>query len=211
MKNGINKVIKVLIVSDFFLNCAWGLLTPIFAIFLVQSITNGDTAKAAEVAGFGTLFYWVVKSILQIPISKYLDKNHGEKDDFLFMLLGTFIMSLTPFGYLISTQAWHTYIFQILHAVGSAMMIPSWYAIFTRHIDKGKEAYEWGIDSTMLGFGAGITGAIGGVMALFGFKLIFIFSGVFNLISAIVFLLIRKEISPQNRVSPRFPPIIYPF
>jgi len=211
MYKRMNRVIKVLVLSDFFLNAAWGLLSPVFALFIMQNITGGDTIKAAEVAGFSFLFYWVVKSFLQIPIGHYLDKNYGEKDDFIFMILGTFISGLVPFGFLISNAPWHIYVFQILHAVGMAMLIPSWYAIFTRHIDKGKEAFEWGTDSTVLGFGAGITGAVGGILTVFGFQPILIFSGLFNLISAIILLAIKKDISPRNRTSPRFPPLIFPF
>ena len=103
MFKSINKVIKILVVSDFFLNSAWGLLAPIFALFIVQNITFGNTAQAAKVAGFSTLCYWAVKSFLQIPIAKYLDKNHGEKDDFLFIVLGTFLTGLVPIGYFFSS------------------------------------------------------------------------------------------------------------
>ncbi|PIR72317.1 MAG: hypothetical protein COU42_01765 [Candidatus Nealsonbacteria bacterium CG10_big_fil_rev_8_21_14_0_10_36_24] len=207
MFKSINKVIKILVVSDFFLNSAWGLLAPIFALFIVQNITFGNTAQAAKVAGFSTLCYWTVKSFLQIPIAKYLDKNHGEKDDFLFIVLGTFLTGLVPIGYFFSSLSWHIYIFQVLHAVGMAMMVPSWYAIFTRHIDKGKEAFEWGLDSTFLGFGVGITGAIGGIMAaVFGFKLIFILVAAMNIISVFCLLVIRKQISPKDHIKIKIPP-----
>lgn len=207
MSKPINKVIKTLIISDFFLNSAWGLLAPIFALFIVQNITVGNTAEAAKVAGLAALFYWVTKAVLQIPIGKYLDKNHGERDDYWFMVIGTFLIVLPPFGFLISFLPWHIYGFQILHAIGMAMTIPSWYAIFTRHIDKGKEAFEWGLNSTTLSFGMGITGAIGGVMAaLFGFKIVFILVGVLNLISALILLLIRREIIPQDHIIHKIPP-----
>ena len=70
---------------------------------------------------------------------------------------------------------WHIYALQILHATGMSMIIPSSYAIFIRHTDKGREAYESGLDSTLFGIGAGITGAVGGIMVGYlGFKLIFI-------------------------------------
>lgn len=207
MLRSINKVIKTLIISDFFLNSAWGLLAPVFALFIVQNITIGNTAEAAKVAGFAALCYWVVKAVLQIPIGKYLDKNHGEKDDYWFMVLGTFLTCLPPFGFLVSSLPWHIYVLQILHAVGMAMAIPSWYAIFTRHIDKGKEAFEWGLNSTTLSFGMGITGAVGGIMAaLFGFQVIFIFVGVLNFISSLVLLLICKKISPQDHIVHKIPP-----
>ena len=47
----INKIIKVLIVSDFFLNLGWGLMGPVFAIFIVQNITIGSISEAAKIAG----------------------------------------------------------------------------------------------------------------------------------------------------------------
>ena len=189
------------------MNSAWGLLSPIFALFIVQNITVSNTAQAAKVAGFAALCYWVVKAILQIPIGKYLDKNHGEKDDYWFMVIGTFLITLPPFGFLISSLPWHIYSLQVLHAIGMAMTIPSWYAIFTRHIDKRKEAFEWSLNSTILSFGMGITGAVGGMMAaLFGFKVIFILIGILNLISALVLLLIRKEIMSQDHIIHKIPP-----
>ena len=207
MLKSINKVIKIIIYWDFFINSAWGLLGPVFAIFIVQNIALGETAEGAKIAGFAALFYWVVKSILQIPIGKYLDRNHGEKDDFVFMILGTFLTGLTPFGFMISFLPWHIYIFQILHAIGMAMIIPSSYAIFTRHIDKGKEAFEWGLDSTVLGVGVGVTGAIGGIMAAyFGFKTIFILTGIFTIASAFFIFLIRKEIHSKDRATHIFFP-----
>ena len=150
-----NKIVKTLIYSDFVLNGAWGLLAPIFAIFILQDIVGGDIVEGAKVAGFTSLIYWSVKSILQIPIGAYLDKNHGEKDDFLFMVIGVFLASFAPFGFLISTTPCHIYISQSLQAVGMAMMIPSSSAIFARHVDKGKEAYEYSLRSTSLGFGVG--------------------------------------------------------
>ena len=107
MFKSINKVIKILIFSDLVLNSAWGLIAPIFAIFIVQKIAAGSAAEGAKIAGFASLTYWVVKSILQIPIGKYLDKNRGEKDDLWFMAFGTFLAGLVPFGYLIASQSWH--------------------------------------------------------------------------------------------------------
>lgn len=207
MLKPINKVIKVLILSDFFINSAWGLLSPIFAIFILQDIVSGNLAKAAEVAGFASLSYWGVKSVLQIPIGRYLDRNHGELDDFWFMFIGTLLTALVPLGYLISYLPWHIYFFQVIHAIGMSMLIPSWYAIFTRHIDKTKEAFEWGFDSTVLGIGTGITGAIGGVMAaVFNFNIIFMITSVLNIVSAITLLLIKKDISLKDNIPHQIPP-----
>lgn len=212
MSKTINKVIKTLIISDFFLNSGWGLLGPIFAIFIIDNIAIGGPTEAAKVAGFAALFYWIVKSFLQIPIGRYLDKNHGEKDDFWFMVFGTFLTGLVPFGFLISSQPWHIYGLQALQGAAMAMVVPAWAAIFTRHIDKGKEAFEWGVESTSLGFAAGITGAVGGIMvASFGFAIIFILVGGFTIFSASLLLLIHKEIAPRDHIPFRVPPFRHHF
>ncbi len=195
----INKIVKVLITSDFFLNLGWGLLSPIFALFILQKITIGNPEKAAEVAGFSALFYWLSKSFIEIPIGRFLDKKEGEKDDFWFMTIGLFVVGLAPLGYLFSTQPWHIYLFQIIHAVGMAMALPSWLAIFTRHIDKGKEAFEWSMETTSIGAGAGIAGGLGGIIAsVFGFKILFIFVSGLTIFAAFLLLFVKNNVSKRG-------------
>jgi len=195
-----NKIIKILITSDFFLNLGWGLLSPIFAIFILEEITAGNSVKAVEIAGFSALSYWITKSIFEIPIGWFLDKKYGERDDFWFMVIGTFITAIVPIGYLFSSTAWHIYFFQIIHAIGMAMALPSWLAIFTRHIDKGKEAFEWSIETTSIGTGAGIAGGVGGLMAAsFGFNIVFIFVSSLTFFSAILLMFVKNSIYPKTK------------
>lgn len=204
MFRSINKIIKVLIANDLALNAGWGFLAPVFAIFIVQNIKGGSV----EVAGFSAMIYWLLKSFLQIPIGKYLDKNHGEKDDFYFMVLGIFLAGLVPFGFLVASLPWHIYALQALHALGMALVIPPWAAIFTRHIDKGQEAFEWGLDSTSLGFGAGIAGAIGGLLvAKAGFQIVFVLVGSLTILAAILLFFIKSSLSSKNKIVFLIPPI----
>jgi len=145
----------------FIFNSAWGLVNPIFAVFIVHNIVSENVGKAAEVAGFAALVYWVLKSFLQIPIGAYLDKNHGEKDDFLFVLIGTIICALVPLGYIYASLPEHIYLLQGVFAIAMAMLIPSSYAIFTRHIDKGKKPWS-GVWIALFLDWSGDNGSIGG-------------------------------------------------
>lgn len=200
MPDIISKIVKILIASDFVFNFGWGLMAPIFAIFIVEHVTLGSISRAAQVAGFATLFYWITKSILQIPIGHYLDKNHGEKDDFLFLVVGTFITAFVPIGYIFSSQPWHIYVLQIFYGVAAGMMLPSFAAIFTRHINKGREAITWSTYSTFLGVAVGVAGGVGGIaVSLFGFKPMLVFISIMTLLSNALLLLIRKDISPKNK------------
>lgn len=208
MSKIVNNIIRFMIASDFVLNLGWGLLGPVFAIFIVQNITVGSASEAARVAGFASLSYWVTKSVLQIPVGRYLDKVHGEKDDFWFMVMGTFVAAFIPLGYLLSSAAWHIYLLQIIYAIGMSMVFPSWLAIFTRHIDKGKEALEWGMESTFIAAGAGIAGGTGGVLAsIFGFPILFIFVSGFTFLATILLLFIKKDLSPRNAEVKTIPPV----
>ena len=194
----VNKVMMAYIYWDLVINSAWGLLAPVFAIFLLQRIAMGDVAEGAKIAGFATLCYWITKSLVQIPIGNYLDKNHGEIDDFWFYAIGTFITGLIPFGYLMAYLPWHIYALQVIHAIGMSMVIPSSYAIFIRHVDKGREAYESGLDNTLMGLGVGIAGAVGGIIAGYGgFGILFFVTGVFTLGSILIIVPLRPYMFPK--------------
>ncbi len=194
-RKGINKVVKIMVFSDLFLNSGWGLIGPILAIFIVNNIQGGN----ARVVGIAVGIYLLVKSVLQIPIAHYLDLNHGEKDDYYALFIGTLLTAITPIIFIFATISWHIYIAQVIHALGMAMAIPSWSAIFTRHIEKRREAFCWSLDSSALGLGAGITGIIGGTVAQsFGFIPLFIGVSVFNVIAALLFLFIMKDILPKT-------------
>ena len=198
----INKVIKTLIFSDVLLLTGFGFIAPIFAIFIIQRIQGGNV----EVAGFAMAIYWFTRSVIQIPFGKYLDKNHGEKDDLLFIIVGFSLLSLVAFAYIFCSFPWHIYVLNAVYGLGIAMNVAGWGAIFTRHIDKGKEAYEWSMRSTLIGIGAGVSGALGGVIATeFGFAVLFIAVGIFALVGALLPILIWQDVFTKRKIAPEIP------
>lgn len=206
MLRSINKIIKVLAASDVALLTGFGFIAPIFAIFVSERITLGSAKEAVMVTGFAMAVYWGVKSILQIPFGKYLDQNHGEKDDLYFVIIGNFLAAISAFGFIFAYMPWHIYLLKGIYSLGMAMNVPAWSAIFTRHIDKGKEAFEWSTRSTAIGIGAAVSGALGGVVAgNFGFNVLFVGVGIFVLISAFLPILIYKDICPRNKKTSHVP------
>lgn len=198
-----NRVIKVLIATDVTLMTGLGFITPIFAIFVADRIVGGNL----EVVGYAAAVYWITKSIVIIPFGSYLDRNHGEKDDLFFILIGSLLAAVSVFGYIFATLAWHVYALQALYAVGMGMNIPGYTAIFTRHIDKGKEAFDWSVRSALIGFATGIAGALGGVIAqTWGFNTLFVLVGAIVFVSALLPILCLKQISPKNIKSNKVPP-----
>lgn len=207
MSRSINKVIKSLIVSDFLLQSGWGLIGPIFAIFLTKQIKGGTL----EMVGLVVATYWITKSIVQPFIASYLDRNHGEKDDFMFLVGGMYVANLIPLGYVFSTEPWHIFVLEFIRALAMACVIPTFAGVFTRHIDKGREAFSWSLESTGIGFAAGFAGAIGAwAVGSFGFQIVFILVSLFGLLSASALLTIRHSIFPRDHFKPLMPPLEKP-
>jgi len=204
----LNKVIRILIASDFFLQSGWGLIGPIFAIFLTKQVQGGNL----RTVGFIAAAYWLTKSIIQPFIAHFLDVKRGEKDDFNFLVKGMFVANLVPLGYVFSTKLWQIFILELIRGLAMACVVPSWSAIFTRHIDTGREAFSWSIESTAIGFAAGVSAAFGGVIAgILGFKTLFVLVSTFGLISSLTLLLIRHQIFPKDHFTPRIPAKEKPF
>jgi MFS family permease len=201
IKFSINKIVFFLIKADFFFFSALGLVAPTFAVFLTDKLKDGSL----EVAGFATAIYWIAKSIFEIPIAKFLDKRKGERDDLLFLVAGYSIVALIHFGYTFATMSWHMYILEFIYGIAMAMAMPGWSAIFTRHIDKGKEGFEWSIEHATYSIGIGITGALGGIIvANYGFNVVFVLAGVVALIGALIPLFVLKDVNKVSDGSIRF-------
>lgn len=191
MKFRTNRIVKYLVLSDLIFWSGWGLISPIFAVFINENIEGGNTI----VIGFAASIYWILKSILMIPIGMFLDKRPGEEDDYLFLTGGLWIAALAPLGFIFARLPLHIYLLEALHAIGMAMSLSAWSAIFTRHIDKGKEATEWGLDATSVGIGTGISGAIGGLaVTQFGFEPVFIFVSILGVIGTLLLFPLKKDI-----------------
>lgn len=187
----INKVIKILISSDIFLVSAGGFITPVFAVFLTEHIQGSNI----KIVGYAAAIYLITKSLLQIPISRYLDKHKGEKDDLCAVIIGNFLMSAVFFSYTFASLPWHIYVLEILYAIGAAMNLPGYNAIFSRHLDHGNEAINWGLHSSLVDLGTGVAGALGGFIVFhLGFNYVFIAGGFFCCISAILPLVVFKEL-----------------
>jgi len=198
---GLNKIIKTLIVSDFLLHAGWGLIGPIFAIFIIQQIEGGTIVAI----GFIVATYWFVKSAVQPFIAHFADIKKGEVD-IKFLIYGLFFANLIPLGYIFTTQLWHIFLLEIIRGICMACVVPGWAGIFIRHIDKGWESLSWSINSTGIGFAAAFAAAFGGIIAAFlGFKAVFVLISVFGLMATFVLFSIRDQISIRDHFEPKLP------
>ncbi len=183
-----NRTIKLLMLSDVLIFTGFGLIAPILAIFIKDNLTGGTIFAA----GFASTLFLITKSIIQLPFSRYVDKHENKVK---WLMAGTFIISLVPLVYIFSNHIYFIYAAEILHGIGSGLAYPTWLGLWSTHLDKKQESFEWSLYSTGISVGTAITAVIGATLAEFaGFTFTFLLVGLMSLAGCgILFFLERKK------------------
>lgn len=189
LKNNVNFVVRILVMSDFFLFFSVGLLAPIYAVFVLDRIEGASL----EIVGFATAIYWISRVISVMPLSRLMDKVKGEKDEYYLMILGTLLISSLPLCYIFASTAWHIYLIQALNGIAFSLVIPAWRVIFTKNMDKDRVGFEWSLDDVGVGIATAISAALGAMVAeRLGFEALFIFIFLVGFSSVLILLLLYR-------------------
>ena len=89
----VNRLIKCLILADFFIWSSQQLFYPIFAIFLTEKIHGASV----EVVGISTSIYMIVRAVLELPVGMWLDRTKVETDDLYSAFIGTLMIAAVYF------------------------------------------------------------------------------------------------------------------
>ncbi len=185
-----NNLIIKLIGTNFFLNAGWGLIAPIFAIYITEQVQGGSI----EMVGFAVGTHWIVKSALQPFIAYKMDVVKGERDDISFLIKGMIMFTVIALLYVFVTAMWQVFLLETIRGIALALVFPAWSGIFTRHIDREWEAYTWSLTSTGMGFAVGFAAAFGGIIAsIIGFEMVFVFVALMGAISTAIIYVVQKD------------------
>jgi MFS family permease len=181
-----NRTLKLLIASDTLVFTGFGLITPILAIYINDSVIGGSITAV----GIMTTIFLLTKTIFQLLFAKVFKPKHR----FYMVWLGTFLIACVPIIYLISTKIWHFYIAEIIYGLGGGLAYPAWFSLFANNLTKGKQGFEWSIYSGLVGIGAAVSAFIGSFMATkLGFPITFLISGILALAGMLILLGLQKN------------------
>lgn len=171
------KWIKVLLAADFFILLAMGMIAPIYAIFVEQ--IGGDILDASG----AWAAYALTSGILMFLIGKWGDyKKHYAK----LLFFGYLLRAMAFLGYLFVENTMQLFAVQILLGLGLAMSLPTYDALYSTYLDRGKYATEWGLWEAMNMIVAALGALIGGAIAnYFGFKILFVIMFIIGIIGVI--------------------------
>ena len=187
-----NKVMKLLMLSDIFIVTGSGLIEPILALFINGNITG------ATVFGIGlaSTIFLIVRSMVSLPFSKYVDKHDGK---IKWLLIGTFLSVLVPIIYLMAKDMWAIYFAQVVQGIGSGLAYPCWLGLWSANINKKKRSFEWSLYTTLTGVGTAISAAVGSAIANYlGFYYTFILMGIMSLAGGITLFGLESRESEKH-------------
>lgn len=172
-----HKIIRSLVVSDLFILSSYGLIQPIFSIFILRNVVDA-TITGVGVALTIELF---TRAVFQIVIAKWADEERGNCRELYTLLLGSLLISIVPVGYLLSRTMLMVYFAQFVHGLGQALSYPSWRVLFTRYIRQDQAGYEWGIYDTVTSLGIAGAATIGAYFAdTYSFTYLFVIVSVLS-------------------------------
>ena len=193
----INRIVKYFVFADLALFAGWGFVAPLLSVFIVEEIVGATLVTV----GVSASIYWLARALVQPPVAILLDKRKGEKDDLYVLVLGLIGAGTSVIFLPFIESVFQLYIFQLANGISFGMYSVSWAAIFSRHLDRNRFAFDWSLDRATLGVSIAITSFLGGSIAdKFGFKIPFIIAGVLAFVSAgIVFFAPELTKAPKKK------------
>lgn len=189
MKRGL----KVLLISDGFVNLSLGMIGPIYAIF-VENI-GGDILDASW-AYFAFMFS---AGIIMYIISRWEDSSkHKEK----LILAGYMLSNVGCLFYIFVNNQAMLLVTQIILGISMAVLSPAFDSVYSHYVTKSEEASNWGIWESMSYIVTAIAAIIGGYVAdLYGFRVLFVVMFIISLMSSFeaLFLFKNKRYLSSNK------------
>ena len=190
-----NIFVKSFIVSETIFWSSQNLFGPIFAIFVANEVIGGNIETAATAISI----YWIVR-ILSELFSTILFNKPKESIRLILVIIGLLITGIGQFFFIYSDSIFDIFVIYSIIGIGIGLASPQRNALFSSHIDKNQETTEWGAYDVITFVGIALSTSLGGFIATqYGFKLLFLISGIMCFISIVPYILLFTKLFLNKR------------
>jgi MFS family permease len=185
-----NRWIRTIIQGDMFYLIAFGLLTPIFALFLIERIPNASLLTV----GIAEAIFLMTLAILR-PFTQLSSQSDtkGYRTQYLLWFGSVFIV-LSPFLYLLSRDMLDIFVIQMIYGIGVAFSEPAWSRLVSQTCEMKQTNYNEPYYATGTLIAAGLA-AIGGFIAdSQGIPALLLYVGATLFCAALVMIFIYSRI-----------------
>lgn len=196
VKLQVNPIVKAYMISEALLWSAWNFVTPIFAVFIISNISGGNV----QVASIGFSIYLLSRVIFELISGEYLG-NTGDRKKLLTTVLGMLFLSVSYAGFAFADTVTELFIFYTVAGMGIGIAAPAKNSLFSMHLDKKKEATEWGVTDAVVFICMALASTVGGfIAASYGFHMLFLLACVINFLGIIPYVLTVRELKQKRKL-----------
>src|SRR3989344_2292908 len=180
-----HKQLRLFLVVDGIYALAFGMLGPIYAVFVQQ--IGGDILEA----GTAWAIFMISSGIGIFLMGKLQDRISKDK---LFLVAGYAMRSLGFLGYYFVSNVTQMFVLQILLGLSVVIISPATYSFYSKHVNSKKRAFEWSLWEGMWYIAQGSGALAGGFLAsLYGFKTLFLAMFGYSIVSLIIATQLRES------------------
>lgn len=169
-----NKKLLTVLLSNYGSVISIGFFTPIYALYIVK--LGGDVADA----GLATAIYFLAAGGLMLLFRFFMNNKKNRPKYYIW---GNALEGIAALLFILVNTTMQFYLVQLVHALATAMRVPSQRALYAQYQDRGKEGSEWSImeggDFIIMGIAAAVGGYVASTMS---------FQTVFLLIAGVQFI-----------------------
>lgn len=168
---------------------AWNFVTPIFALFAATQVPG----SSIEVAASSYSAHLIGRVISELFSGKYLARS-TDKTKAIASALGIAIITVSFIGFAYTQQIILLYVFYAISGIGIGIASPAKNSLFAMHLDKNKEAAEWGVYDAATFTCTAMASTLGGFIAkLYGFHVLFLLAALINILGTLPYLLFFSD------------------
>ncbi|MDD3263948.1 MAG: MFS transporter [Candidatus Nanoarchaeia archaeon] len=172
------KGMMLLLFADIWVTLALGMIGPIYAIFVAEI---GGYLVEASWAYFAMTF---ATGLLMYIFGKIEDKIEDKEK---MVTLGFFLSTLGCISYIFVSNFFTLIITQIILGLSQSILIPAHNAIYSKYLEEGKVASEWGDWEAMKHIITAFSAVIGAfIVGVFNFQILFIIMALLSSVSIII-------------------------
>ncbi len=184
------RAIKILTISDTLFFSGMEIAAIVFGIFVVNKIPGATVIEL----GYAHALFFLAVALTEPLLSNLFDTSPDYNLAFNGFVIGNLFKAIARIVFIFLANPLQLYILffalGIIHSIG----YPSFAKLFTKHLDKGMESFEWGFKDSLLSFSkVFICIASGYVVVLFGYSTLFVVSSILMLIFGVIIPIIYKK------------------
>lgn len=169
--------IKLLLLVEFLIAISLGMLGPYYAIY-VEKVLNDSS-----LIGYSYAVFWITVGLTSPIFGKISDKKNRN----LLIMVGGCLSFIVSISYSLVSLAYQLLIVEVLNGIATSCFNPAYKALTAELTSKKNRGFEYGLIDSISYITYGIAALLATVIfTYFGFKFLFIFSGVFQFASTLI-------------------------